>query len=80
MKFILENDQMKNEILKFIKNMNKCWTEGNPEDLKSCFHENMVAITPMQRKLFHAAELWPVSSLIRLSNRIQLKNDALAKS
>jgi hypothetical protein len=36
---------MKNEILEFIENLNKCWTNGNPEDLNNYFHENMVAIS-----------------------------------
>mgnify|MGYP000482834772 CR=1 FL=1 len=37
------------EILNFIKAMNKCWTEGNPDDLNNFFHENMVAITPTDK-------------------------------
>lgn len=40
---------MENEILKFIKDLNYCWTKGNPEDLNNYFHEDMVAVTPTDR-------------------------------
>jgi ketosteroid isomerase-like protein len=29
--------------------MNKCWTEGNPDELNNYFHENMVSITPIDK-------------------------------
>lgn len=37
------------EVLKFIQDMNRCWTESKPEDLNNYFHTNMVAITPTDK-------------------------------
>jgi hypothetical protein len=37
------------EILKFIHDLNQCWTFGNPADLVNYFHEQMLAITPMDK-------------------------------
>lgn len=35
------------EILEFISALNKCWTIGDPADLKNFFHQDMLAITPV---------------------------------
>jgi ketosteroid isomerase-like protein len=43
-------DKSKNEVWKTLKDMNKTWTEGNPDDLKNYFHADMVAITPTDKK------------------------------
>jgi hypothetical protein len=45
----LKVNSTEKEVLYFIKTMNKCWTEGNPEDLNNYFHANMVAITPTDK-------------------------------
>lgn len=47
---------MESEIIEFIGNLNKCWTEGNPADLKDFFHENMVAVVPTQRECLEGRE------------------------
>jgi len=47
---------MEQEIIEFIKKMNKCWTEGDPAELNDYFHENMVAVTPMQKELIEGRE------------------------
>lgn len=37
------------EVLKFIQDMNRCWTESKPKGLNNYFHANMVAITPTDK-------------------------------
>ena len=41
---------IENDILEFIKKMNECWTKGNPQELENYFHQNMIAITPTDKK------------------------------
>ncbi len=43
-------DSAENEILEFIQSMNRCWTKGDPNDLKKYFHEKIVAITPSDKE------------------------------
>ena len=40
---------MEKEILEFVRAMNRCWTAGDPSELKNYFHKDMVAITPTGR-------------------------------
>lgn len=38
------------EVLEFIARLNACWTEGDPEELREFFHQDMVAVTPVERE------------------------------
>ncbi len=40
-------DNVKNEIWETLQSLNECWTKGDGANLKNFFHEDMVAITPM---------------------------------
>ncbi len=41
---------IENQVWTLIQTMNKCWTEGDPNDLNNFFHDNMVAITPTDKE------------------------------
>lgn len=38
------------EVLVFIARLNACWTQGDPRDLRGYFHQDMVAVTPVDRE------------------------------
>lgn len=38
------------EVLDFVARMNACWTKGDPDALREYFHEDMVAVTPVDRE------------------------------
>jgi len=38
------------EVLEFIARLNACWTAGDPEELREYFHQDMVAVTPVDRE------------------------------
>jgi len=38
------------DVLDFIASLNACWTKGDPEDLREYFHQDMVAVTPVDRE------------------------------
>ena len=42
-------DPVKDEIWATVRAMNDAWTKGNPDDLSSFFHRDMVAITATDR-------------------------------
>ncbi len=46
----------KREVIAFIKALNACWTKGNVEHLRGYIHENMVAITPMDRNILQGRD------------------------
>jgi ketosteroid isomerase-like protein len=37
------------EVLEAVEAMNRCWTKGDPDELRGYFHEHMVAVTPGAR-------------------------------
>ncbi len=40
----------KEEVWQALRCLNDAWTKGNPEQLKDCFHKDMVAITATDRE------------------------------
>ncbi len=45
------------EVWKTVEALNRCWTEGRPQDLRAYFHSRMVAITPADRLPLVGAEV-----------------------
>jgi iron(II)-dependent oxidoreductase len=45
-----EMSSVENEIWQTVEAANRCWTEGDPQDLKDYFHTDMVAITPADKE------------------------------
>ncbi|TFH60376.1 MAG: DUF4440 domain-containing protein [Candidatus Zixiibacteriota bacterium] len=43
-------DKIKQEIWQTLQSLNRAWTTGKCDELKDYFHENMVAITPVDRQ------------------------------
>ncbi|MBI1910401.1 MAG: nuclear transport factor 2 family protein [Deltaproteobacteria bacterium] len=43
-------DKTKQEVWQALRDLNDAWTKGNPEQLKECFHKDMVAITATDRE------------------------------
>ena len=46
----ISDDGVKQEIWQTLQSLNRSWTTGKVEELKDYFHENMVAITPVDRQ------------------------------
>jgi ketosteroid isomerase-like protein len=46
---ILSMKNMDSEIWNTVEALNRCWTSGNPADLRDYFHDTMIAITPADR-------------------------------
>jgi ketosteroid isomerase-like protein len=44
------------EIWTTVESLNRCWTEGAPEELRNYFHETMVAVTPGDTKPLHGRD------------------------
>lgn len=49
-------DPLQGEVWRTVEALNRCWTAGNPTDLRDYFHEHMVAITPGDRAPLHGRE------------------------
>ncbi len=47
----------KQEVWGTVQAANRCWTAGDPMELKSYFHENMVAITPSDPEPLRGREM-----------------------
>jgi hypothetical protein len=49
-------DRLKQEVWDALRALNDAWTKGNPEDLASYFHQNMVAIAATERNRLEGRE------------------------
>lgn len=49
-------NNLEHEIWTTVENLNRCWTSGDPGDLRNYFHETMVAVTPGDRLPLHGRE------------------------
>lgn len=43
------NDPVKQQIWQTLRALNDAWTKGNPDDLANFFHQDMLAITPIDQ-------------------------------
>lgn len=43
------NDPVKQQIWQTLRALNDAWTKGNPDDLVNFFHQDMLAITPIDQ-------------------------------
>jgi uncharacterized protein (TIGR02246 family) len=44
------------EIWATVESLNRCWTTGDPGELRNYFHEDMVALTPGDRAPLHGRD------------------------
>ncbi|HJW81911.1 MAG TPA: nuclear transport factor 2 family protein [Acidiferrobacterales bacterium] len=50
------DDPARQEVWKTLRTLNDAWTKGRPDDLKTIFHEDMVAITATDRERLEGRE------------------------
>jgi ketosteroid isomerase-like protein len=46
----VSDNRLKLEVWQTLQSLNRAWTTGEVEELREYFHENMVAITPVDRQ------------------------------